>query len=181
MWWRRPPELHGTMLQSAPPPADVALIGADGEEVRLSDLSDQNGKWTLLYFGYTYCPDICPTTLSTLNQSIELLGERAENVQVVMVTVDPERDTPERIATYVSYFNPAFIGLSGTLEATNAAATAFGVFYEKVATEGATEYLINHTSTVAVLDPEGRLRYVFPHDATADNIASDLAYLIRRG
>lgn len=176
--WFRPPELHGTVLQSPERTDDFVLTGSDGQEVHLRDFE---GKWTLLYFGYTYCPDVCPTTMADLKEAHAQLGGRADDVQVVMVSVDPERDTPERISEYVSFFDPSFVGLTGAPEAIDAAATQFGVFFEKVSTDGASTYLVNHTSTVLVVDPEGYLRYVIPYGVSGADIAADLRYLMRRG
>jgi protein SCO1/2 len=176
--WLRPPEFHGTLLQSPDLPADFTLINEQGEEVHLRDL---RGKWTLLYFGYTFCPDVCPTTLADLRAMNVALGNKADNAQVVFVSLDPERDTPERMAAYTDAFDPSFIGLTGSPAAIDAAATQFGVFYEKHEAEGASGYLIDHTSTVSLLDPKGYVRMVFPYGVPGEDIAADLAYFMRRG
>ena len=176
--WLRPPELHGTLLQSPDLPADFALINAQGEEVHLRDLQ---GKWTLLYFGYTFCPDVCPTTLAYLRAMNVALGDKADKAQVVFVTLDPERDTPERMGAYTSAFDPSFMGLTGSTEAVDAAATAFGIFYQKHEAEGASGYLIDHTSTISLIDPQGYVRMVIPYGVPGEDIAADLKYFMRRG
>ncbi|MGL4650383.1 MAG: SCO family protein, partial [Caldilineaceae bacterium] len=144
-------------------------------------LSDLRGKWTALYFGYTFCPDVCPTTLADLNVMMGELGGRADEVQVAFVTLDPERDTPERLRAYLSAFNPAFVGMTGSTAEVDATATQFGVFHEQRQVEGASGYLVDHTSTVIVLDPEGRMRIVFPYGVKGADMAQDLIYFIRRG
>ncbi len=176
--WLRPPVLHGTVLQSPDLPTDFTLINAQGEEVHLRDLQ---GKWTLLYFGYTFCPDVCPTTLADLRSMNVALGDKADKVQVVFVSLDPERDTPERMGAYTAAFDPTFIGLTGSLDAVDAAATEFGVFYEKHESAGASGYLVDHTSTVSLIDPDGYLRMVIPYGVPGADIASDLQYFMRRG
>lgn len=176
--WLRPPELHGTVLQAPDLPSDFTLINQRGETVHLRDLQ---GKWTLLYFGYTFCPDVCPTTLADLKAMKAALGDKADKAQVVFVSLDPARDTPERLDAYMNAFDPSFIGLTGTPEAIDAAATEFGVFYEKHAAEGASGYLIDHTATVNVVDPKGYLRMVIPYGVAGADIAADLQYFMRRG
>ncbi len=176
--WLRPPELHGTLLQSSELPADVTLINGQGETVHLRDLQ---GKWTLLYFGYTFCPDVCPTTLADLKTMKTALGSKADDAQVVFVTLDPERDTPERLDAYLNAFDPSFIGLSGSEAEIDAAATEFGVFYQKHVVEGASGYLIDHTGTVSLIDPKGYVRMVIPYGVAGADIAADLKWFMRRG
>ncbi len=173
----RAPELHGTVLQAPDAISDVTLIGTDNQPVRLSDLQ---GKWAALYFGYTFCPDVCPTTLADLDAMVEQLGNRADDIQVAFVSIDPARDTPERMAQYLAYFNPSFLGLTGDAQSINAAATQFGVFYEAREVEGASGYLMDHTSTVVLVDPEGRARMVFPYGVSGKDMADDVRYMMRR-
>lgn len=172
-----PAQLHGFVMQSPKPVTNFTLIGHDGEEVSLHDFQD---KVVLLYFGYTFCPDVCPATLSHLNRAVaQLPAKQQEQVQVVMVTVDPERDTPDVLADYVAYFNPSFIGLSGTEEQVASAATNFGIYYEKQAGSEATGYLVDHTTTVAVIDKDGYLRLIYPMDVSTNDVAEDLNILVR--
>jgi protein SCO1/2 len=148
----------------------------DGERVELATL---RGKYLVLYFGYTFCPDVCPTTLNDLAKALEILGEDAEQVQVAMITVDPERDTPEHLRRYLTSFDPSFIGFTGTPEEIAAVATAYGIFYEKHEGSAATGYLVDHTATVSVIDPDGYLRMLFPFGTSSEEIAADLQTFLR--
>lgn len=176
-WWLWPPELHGVLLQSPDRASDFSLSSSRGGQAKLSDF---RGKFVLLYFGYTSCPDICPMTLAQLLQVRMDLAERADEVQVLFVTVDPQRDTAERLALYLGNFDPTFVGLTGAPEEIDAVASQFGVYYEVRSNTGATSYLLDHTSTVAVIDPKGFLRMVFPSTATAEEMSADLRYLMRK-
>ena len=122
-----PSQFKGTMMPAAIPAPDFTFTNADGQEVRLSDYQD---KIVLLYFGYTFCPDVCPTSMSDLKLVQNRLDEDGEKIQAIMITVDPDRDTPENIAAYVEHFHPTFIGLSGTKEEIDTVAEDFGVYYE---------------------------------------------------
>lgn len=173
-----PPDLHGMLLDSTAPAADFALPGEDGRMVRLSDFQ---GRLVLLYFGYTTCPDICPATLGDVARAVAALGAQAADVQVIMISVDPERDTPQAVAAYARNFDPNFIGLSGTLDQVTAAAAPFGIYFEKV--EGGSQalgYLVNHTSTVTVVDRQGYVRLVWPFGVLPADMAADLRYLLSR-
>ncbi len=172
----RPHQYHGWLLDAPKPASDFVLTGEDGQPVRLSDF---RGKLVLLYFGYTYCPDVCPTSLATIARALEQLGPRADEVAVVMVTVDPERDTPQRVAEYVRNFNPSFIGLGGAPDEIAAAATPLGIFYQKYDPDGGGAYTVDHTASITVVDREGRVRLVLPYETTPEAIASDLAALLR--
>jgi protein SCO1/2 len=172
----RPYAFHGTELQSPQPAPDFELSAANGRNVSLKDF---DGKIVLLYFGYTFCPDVCPATLSELGKALDLLGKDAQNVLVIMISVDPARDTPEILAEYVSHFHPGFIGVTGTPEEIAQVAASYGIFYEAHEGTAATGYLVDHTATVLVIDQEGHLKLVFPFGTTAEDIAKDLAYLLR--
>jgi protein SCO1/2 len=174
----RPPEMHGVVLQSPQRATDFTLTASTGEPISLSDL---RGKHVLIYFGYTFCPDVCPTTLADLRMMAQELGEeRMEDVQVVMVSVDPERDTPDRLADYMGFFDPTFLGMTGPLEEIIAASTQFGVYFEQNRVEGASEYLVDHTSTVTLIDPDGYIRMVFPYGTAGEDMAADVQYWMRR-
>ncbi len=172
----RPYRFHGLVLEGDKPATDFELTAHTGQRVRLSDF---RGKIVVLYFGYTFCPDVCPTSLSTLARAMKRLGPKADQVQVLMVTVDPERDTPAQLATYMSYFDPRFIGLTGTPDEIAAAATPFGIYYQRHAGSSASSYLVDHTATLTVLDTAGRLRLVLPFEISAEDVAADLAHLMR--
>jgi protein SCO1/2 len=133
----------------------------------------------LLYFGYTSCPDVCPATLANYRQIHEQLSDRANQVKFVMITVDPERDTPEKVARYVTAFNPAFVGLSGSMEELKSIWDAYGIFVEKEDSGSAVGYLVSHTSRIFVIDQDGNLGLTFPFGLTAEDMASDIRHLLR--
>lgn len=173
----RPYTYHGLLLESPKPVADFTLTAAGGKPVSLSDF---RGKLTVLYFGYTFCPDICPTTLSDMAKVMKELGPKAKDVQFVMVSVDPDRDTPEKLAEYVSYFDPSFVGVTGTPDQIAAAATPFGIFYQKHEGTAASGYLVDHTASLNVVDQEGRMRLVLPYGTAPKDVANDLSHLLRQ-
>ena len=179
----RPYNFHGTVLQSTQPAPDFELHAAHGQTVRLSDF---RGKLVLLYFGYTFCPDVCPTSLSKLAKTMEILGNQADDVQVIMISVDPERDTPEILSEYVSFFHPSFIGVTGTPEEIAEVAGSFGIYYQAHEGSEASGYLVDHTASVIVIDQDGYLKLVYPYttpdqDAyiSAEEIAADLSNLLK--
>lgn len=166
----------GTFLDPSLPAKDFALQGPQGE-VTLDDLK---GRYIVLFFGYTACPDVCPTTLAKVSSAIRTIGRDAvQNVQVVLVSVDPERDTPERLATYTAAFGENVIGLTGTPEQIARVASAYGIHFAKRESESAVGYLVDHTATVTVLDRDGRVRLLWPPTLEPDRIASDLRLLLR--
>ncbi len=166
---------HGTLIQSPEPDRNFILTGSGGEAVSLHDF---RGKAVLLYFGYTFCPDVCPATMVELARATEMLGEDADKIQVIMISVDPERDTPEKLAEYVTHFDPTFLGITGTEDEVAAVATQYGIFYEKHEGTVASGYLIDHTASVVVVDPDGYLRLVYPFGTPAEDIAEDLSHLV---
>lgn len=172
----RPHTFHGTVIQSPEPAYDFTLASTNGDV----SLSDYRGKLVLIYFGYTFCPDICPATLANVGQSLRELGEKADDVQLIMVSLDPERDTPEKLAEYVVHFHPTFIGVTGTQDELDTVASLYGIFYEKAEGTDNTGYLINHTATLLVIDREGYLKLVFPFGVTVPEIADDLKYMLRQ-
>lgn len=171
----QPHVFSGSVIQSNEKAPRVDLLASNGETVRISDFE---GQVVVLYFGYTFCPDVCPTTLAKLAKAMDLLGDKAENVQVIMVSVDPERDTPEALAEYVEHFHPDFMGITGDPAAVDRVATLYGVYYEKEEGSAATGYLVNHTATVMVIDREGYLKLVLPFEGTAEQIAADIDYFL---
>jgi len=178
LWRLRPPELHGVVLQSPDKTTDFTLTASTGESMSLSDLE---GKFVLLFFGYTFCPDVCPTTLADMSKMADALGDKKmEDVEVVFISVDPERDTPERMDGYLDFFDERFLGMTGTLEDIIAAGTQFGVFFERHEGTPATGYLVDHTSTVTLIDPDGYVRMVFPYGTAGEDIAADVEYMMRR-
>ena len=174
--WLLPSAYNGQVIDSQTPVTNFTLTGPGGEPTSLVDF---RGKVVMLYYGYTFCPDVCPATMSELKTAVQELGSKADDVQVIMISLDPERDTPEVLQKYVTHFNPAFIGLTGTGDEIVTASAPLGIFYEREEGSAATGYLINHTATVMVLNKDGYLRLVYPFDTPGEDIASDLQKLIR--
>jgi len=165
------------------------ITGADyGRVLALTDhtgaprtLADFKGKLVVLFFGFTQCPDVCPTTLATMADVVKRLGPDGDRVQVLFVTVDPERDTQAVLAPYVTAFDPRFIGLHGDKDATAKAAREFKVFFQKVPGRTSGTYSIDHTAASYVLDREGRLRLYLRHTQTPEDITADLRTLLAAG
>ena len=152
----------------------AGLKDSRGQERSVSEFA---GRAVIVFFGYTSCPDVCPTTLGRLAEVLKQLGPDAERVQVILVSVDPERDTPERLGPYVTAFHPSFIGLAGDLPATEAVARGFKVFFSK-AKGGHHAGMIDHTTGAYVFDPAGKIRLYVKDDASVDHIAGDLRRLL---
>ena len=176
IYFLRPHTFHGTVIQSPDPSYNFTLKSADGDVT----LSDFRGKLVLLYFGYTFCPDICPGTLANVAQALREMGTKADDVQLIMVSLDPDRDTPEKLKEYMGHFYPSFIGITGEKEKIDEITSLYGVFYQKKDGSEATGYLIDHTATLMVLDREGYLKLVFPFGVTSEEIADDLKYMLRQ-
>lgn len=172
----QPYQYHGLYLDS---PMSVPAVTLTNQHGQPASLADFRGKVVLVYFGYTFCPDVCPMTLATVDKALEQLGSKADQVQLVMVSVDPERDTPAVLANYMSNFNPSFVGLTGDPDQIAAAAMPLGVYYQKHEGSAATGYLVDHTASLMVLDREGRMRLVIPFETPAEDIAADLKQLIK--
>jgi protein SCO1 len=135
------------------------------------------GKWLVIYFGYTSCPDVCPTTLASVAQAMTKLGPAADKVQPLFITVDPERDTPEIIGEYVKFFDPRFVGLVGSPQQIAAAARDFHVYYV-VRQLGNNEYVIDHSSYLYVVDPKGNFVRLLSGDLPGHELATQLAQLM---
>ena len=133
----------------------------------------------VLFFGFTHCPDICPTTLVDAAAVMKALGKDADRVQVLMVTVDPERDTPAVLSKYVPAFDPRFLGLYGDAAATQRAAQEFKIFYEKRAGSTPSAYTVDHSGQSYVIDPQGRMRLFVRHDRISQDLAGDLRTLLK--
>ena len=174
---KRPAQLYGGVLDPAPPAANFTLTRHDGSPF---ELNQYRGKIVLLFFGYTSCPDVCPTTMAELRQAISELKEEDKSlVQVVFVAVDPDRDSPVRIQEYASHFNPNFIGLSGPIEDLQVVWDAYGVYREVEKTESAVGYLVSHTARIYLIDKEGNLRLTYAFGTSPGDIAHDLKILVK--
>ena len=156
-----------------------------GQDFQLTDhtgkvrtLADFKGKAVVMFFGYTHCPDVCPTTLSDMAQALNLLGKDANKVQVLFVTVDPARDTQALLATYVPAFNPGFLGLYGDEATTAKVAKDFRIFYQKHQGKNSQSYDVDHTAGTYVFDQSGKLRLFMSYGQGAEIIANDLRVLL---
>ena len=162
------------------PAPDFALTDENGQPFKLSDL---RGKWILLAYGYTHCPDVCPLTLSHLRDVKKIVDPNGDQVQVAFVTIDPERDTPDILRQYVGHFDQQFTqkfkGLSGTPQEIAQAAQAYNVKYEKKDSTSAAGYTMAHTAEVYLIDPQFNWRMTFPFGVKAQEIAADLQTLMQ--
>jgi len=171
----QPPTFKSTDISGSDWGKDFALTDPQGQARRLADFK---GKAVVVFFGYTQCPDVCPTTLLSMREVLNRLGNDAGRVQVVFVTLDPARDTPQVLAEYVTAFHPSFVGLRGDEATIAAVARDFKVFYAKQAGSTAGTYSLDHSTGSYAYDPEGRLRLLIRYGETPDNVASDLRLLL---
>ena len=169
------PAFHGTDITGATFGKDFHLADSTGKQRSLADF---RGKAVTLFFGYTQCPDVCPTNLTTMAQVMKSLGPEADRVQVLFVTVDPERDTPQLLGQYVPAFDKRFLGLYADAAATAETAREFKVFYQKQKGSAPGSYTVDHTAGTYVYDPRGRLRLLEKHGETVENLTADLRMLL---
>lgn len=170
------PKFRSTSIAGVDWGKSFALKDSSGKERTLADFQ---GKVVVLFFGFTQCPDVCPTTLGQVAAALKQLGSDAGRVQVLFVTLDPERDTPQLLTQYLAAFDPAFVGLYGDPEATRRTAKEFKVFFEKRPGTRPDRYTIDHSSQSFILDGEGRLRLFVRHDRIAEDLAEDLRTLLK--
>ena len=169
------PQFKGSDITGTRLGKDLALTGTDGKAYTLETLK---GKVSIVLFGFTQCPDVCPSSLAELTQVMKLLGKDAKRVQVVLITVDPERDTQEVLRAYVSGFNPDFLGLTGTLEQVKKTAASFKVYYAKTAgAQG--NYSMDHSASFYLMDAQGESRVLLSNNIGATAIAHDIQLLLR--
>lgn len=154
---------------------DFALPDANG---RVRTLADFRGKVVVVFFGYLNCPDVCPTTLAELSETMKRLGADADHVQVVFITVDPSRDTPDVLARYVAAFDPRFTGLRGDADTLASTAKAFKVIYQKQPGPTPGSYSMDHSAGAYVFDPKGRVRLYVSYGQGADVFTHDIAALL---
>lgn len=171
----KPPSFQNTDITGLDYARDFALTDHNGKARTLADFK---GKVVLVFFGYTQCPDVCPTTMAELASVMQELGPKADQVQVLFVTVDPERDTQALLAQYVPAFDPRFLGLYGDAAATAKVAKEFKVFYAKVAGKTAGNYSMDHIAGSYVFDRNGKIRLFVRHGQGAAPIVHDLKQLL---
>jgi len=175
-------------VPSQPGFKNTDLTGADCcKDFRLTDhngktrtLADFRGKAVIMFFGYTQCPDVCPTTMMEMTAVLQQLGKDAPRVQMLFVTVDPERDTRELLSNYVPAFDPSFLGLYGDMETTARTAKEFRIFYQKQPGNTPSSYTVDHTAGSYVFDPQGRVRLFARYGDGGANLAADLRTLLKQ-
>ena len=172
----------GTVFDNLQPAGELRGTSHTGAPF---DLTDLHGKYVLIFFGYTFCPDVCPTTLVEVAGVLRMFAEDpklADSLAAIFVTIDPERDTAERLAQYVPAFHPDIIGVVVEPSMLDAVKTSFGVYAEKsdVSQSSAANYLVDHTAGIYALDPKGNLIALFSYDTPPDVLAADLKALMKR-
>jgi protein SCO1/2 len=169
-------KVHATVFREPRIIEPFTLVDHTGKRFNNESLQ---GRWSFVFFGYTHCPDVCPTTLSVLNSVAHMLEHEKDPVQFVFVSIDPERDTPEQLGRFVSYFNGSFIGATGSEDTIKALTRQLGVVYARVATDSESQnattdnYLIDHSASVLLFDPAGRFHAIFTPPLDAKSIADD--------
>ncbi len=175
---KRQHEFYGHLYDQ--PAYNFELTDHEGKRVRLSDFTNQK-KIVLLFFGYTHCPDVCPMALETMAKLMEkLTPEERKAVQVLFISVDPERDTTEVLKDYVPYFNPTFIGLTGNEKEIEKTAKEYKAYYKKVEGESAGGYLIDHTATIYLVTPDMKIKLLYtPAKQEPEKMAEDIKFLLK--
>jgi protein SCO1/2 len=174
-----PDQFNGTWVDPAMPAPNLAVLSSNS----VIDWDALSEKYLVLAFGYTACPDVCPLTMKRLSRTMTLLGEKANGVQVALVTVDPDRDSPDRLAAYAASFNPSFVGLGGSMEAIESVTAPLGIYHAVADSAGHAGahagYLVDHTTSTLVLEPGGGVRLLWSLETTPEEMAEDLRLLIR--
>lgn len=171
----QPPAFQATDITGATFARDFRLTDHNG---RPRTLEDFRGKVVAVFFGYTHCPDVCPTTLSDFAAALKLLGREADRVQVIFVTLDPQRDTPQLLKQFVPAFNPSFLGMYTDAATLKRLAKEYKVVYQKTSIKAADDYLIDHSAGTYIYDPKGHLRLLMPYGSGPEVIAHDLRLLL---
>lgn len=161
----------GTVLSNPEPAPAFSLVADTGER---SGLDAYDGQVVLLYFGYTFCPDICPASLAELADTVGFLGEDRDAVQVAMISVDPMRDTPEVLGDYLDHFDEAFVGFTGSEAEIAAVAENYDVYYAAAEGTAATGYLVDHWAGIMLIDRDGRLVELFSYGTSSEDMAADI-------
>jgi protein SCO1/2 len=169
------PHFQGSLIEPPTPAKDFLLHDQNEQPFRLSD---QRGKVVLLFFGYTFCPDVCPTTLVAFKEIHERLEDQSDQVQFLFVTVDPDRDTPEQLKTHLALFSSDIIGLTDSQEVLESVWTDYFIDPQKQPGAGTAGYLVEHTGRVYVIDQQGDLRLTFPFGLSSEAMLQDVQYLL---
>lgn len=162
-------EISGLLYPEPRPIPEIRLVNQNGEPFTLEDF---RGQWSYVFFGFTHCPDVCPTTLATLNRAVKALDNPP---QVVLVSVDPARDTPKVLDSYLDFFNPHFIGVTGNQQAISALAKALGIAFMYVPQKSTGSYTVDHTAAILLVNPQAKVSAVFTTPHKAETLAQDFA------
>jgi len=167
---------YAFILPASDPVPEFSLVDQHGNP---ADQTVFEGQWDLVFFGFTHCPDICPTTLQVLSTAKTALEERGQSPlpRIVLVSVDPERDTPEIMGKYVDYFGDGNLGITGTLEEITKLTTGMGIYFEKQSADG-DDYVVDHSAAVLVIDPDGGFHALFGGPHVVDNYVHDLPIIM---
>jgi protein SCO1/2 len=171
----QPPSFQATDITGAAFARNFRLTDHNGQ---VRTLADFKGKAVAGFFGYVHCPDVCPTTLSDFSLALQQLGPLADRVQVIFVTVDPQRDTPDLLKQFVPAFNPGFLGMYTDADSLRQLANEYKVVYQKSSVKAADDYLIDHNAGTYIYDPKGNLRLLMPYGSSPEAIAKDLRTLL---
>lgn len=174
--WLTPHPYSGTVMQApTAAPSMEGLVWDDGTPV---DVTALGGELVLVYFGYTACPDVCPTTMVSVDRALEEIGDEVERVRVVMISIDPARDDAARVGEYVRSFDPSFRGVSGPVEDVERVASTYGIYFARDEPLEGGGYTMSHTSTLLGIDPDGHLRIVWPSVLDPEALAADITELL---
>jgi protein SCO1 len=174
----QPYKYHGSLIEPPIMAADFELTDQEGETFRFED---QRGKLALIFFGYTHCPDICPSTLVEFQNIYRELKDLADKVDFIFITVDPERDTQGRLKEYFSYFNPDFIALTSDREKLTQVWKNYGVYQQKQESGSATGYLVDHSTRMYLVDATGNLVITYPYGFESFKISEDILFMLEQG
>lgn len=170
------PVRSGVVMQSVQQIGDHTLLTAGGQRLQLAELRGEN---VMITFGYVSCPDVCPLSLTKLATMLDALGAKADRVKVLFVSVDTERDSPQRVAEYAAYFHPAIVGVTADEATLRRLATELGVYYALATPDSNGWYAVDHTASFMFIDPQGRVRLIFPPTVSGTELAADLQSFIR--
>lgn len=173
---KRPHTFRGSVIDPAVPAPKFSLLSSQGGEY---NLESKTGKFILIFFGYTHCPDVCPTTLYEMKQIKANLQEKAKNIEFVFVTVDPDRDTQEQLSRYLTSFDESFFGLTASTQKLEKVWKDYGVYRKIQENSNSLNYLVDHTARLYLINPQGELMMTYLYETTLDEITSDLTYLIK--
>jgi protein SCO1/2 len=173
--FQAPYQYQGSVIQPPVPATDFSLVDQNGNPFQLSN---QQGKVVLIFFGYTNCPDVCPATMADFHTIRDALGDRAAQVSFLFITVDPQRDNPERLKTYLANFDPAIVGLTGDDQVLEVAWKGYGVYHETQNDGSASGYSVDHSAFIYAVDKQGNLRTTYQFGFDSGKIEEDVVHLL---